>query len=176
MAQDHYAEYRDESFLDHVGLSHLGASLKTFWPQRGPQWDALGTTFKGPVLVEAKAHTKEFLSPASQAGAASHAMIARAFGAMHDDLGLISPCDWTKAFYQYGNRLAHLWWLRNNGVDASLLFVSFVHDTEMRGPVLPETWHAMFAAANHALGLSSGMDLMKHVHHVTPDVRELYVA
>ncbi|MWB78374.1 hypothetical protein GLS40_10080 [Pseudooceanicola sp. 216_PA32_1] len=170
LASDDYAEYRDGAFLERLGLAHLTAPLKEFWPQRGPQWDALGTIGSAPVLVEAKAHVREFLSPATQAGPESRAQIATAFGMVQADLGIAAPCDWTRIYYQYANRVAFLWWLRSQGIDAKLLFVSFLNDTEMNGPAAGETWDAMFAAANYALGLTGAKDLMRHVHHVMPDV------
>ncbi|MCW5718337.1 MAG: hypothetical protein KIS68_10955 [Bauldia sp.] len=63
LAADDYAEYRDGSFLRLVGLDSLTPKLKGFWPTRGPQWDALGLMGTAPVLVEAKAHLREFISP-----------------------------------------------------------------------------------------------------------------
>ncbi|MCT4555905.1 MAG: hypothetical protein N4A53_14550 [Pelagimonas sp.] len=173
LADDDFAEYRDSAFLHRLELDHLENELNAFWPKRGPQWDALGLTNQGPVIVEAKAHVQEFLSPPSQAGRASLEKIQRAFEMVQSDLKISSPSDWARTFYQYANRLAHLWWLRDNGVDASLLFVSFIHDTDMKGPKDSETWEALFSAANHALGLTNCPALMKHVYHVTPDIRAL---
>ena len=67
---DAYAEYRDGSFLELLGAGDLVPALADFWPQRGPQWDALGRTPDGDLLlVEAKAHIREMFSPPTQAGA-----------------------------------------------------------------------------------------------------------
>lgn len=41
-AEDAYAEYRDQAFLDLLGIKLTKTKLKAFWPPRGPQWDALG--------------------------------------------------------------------------------------------------------------------------------------
>jgi hypothetical protein len=41
-AGDGYAEYRDQAFLDLLGIKPTKTKLKDFWPNRGPQWDALG--------------------------------------------------------------------------------------------------------------------------------------
>src|SRR5436309_12467022 len=69
MAHDNYADYRDRDFLDLVGVGDLSERLSEYWPQRGPQWDALGRTSAGDILlVEAKAHIAELCSPASFAG------------------------------------------------------------------------------------------------------------
>jgi hypothetical protein len=54
---DDYSEYRDQAFLDLLGIELSKTSLKDFWPQRGPQWDTLGRVKdKAYFLVEAKAH------------------------------------------------------------------------------------------------------------------------
>ena len=45
-----------------------------------------------------------------------------------------STTDWTKCFYQYANRLAHLYFLKElNGIDAALVFVYFTGDTTING-------------------------------------------
>ncbi len=171
-ADDDYAEYRDGAFLERLGLTALLPSLREFWPQGGPQWDALGLTSAGPILVEAKAHVREFFSPASQASSRSLAQIERAFAMVQSDLGLKPSVSWANSYFQYANRLAYLWWLRNNGVDAKLLFVSFLNDDEMRGPKHAETWEAAFASADYALGLPQRHRLRPHVLHIMPDVNE----
>lgn len=170
---DARAEYRDAAFLEVLGLGGHAPALAEFWPQRGPQWDALGQTERGPVLVEAKAHVQEFFSPASQAGALSMTRIRHALDSVRADLGVTSGADWSQLFFQYANRLAFLWWLRSRGIDAKLLFVSFLHDTDMHGPQHAETWEVAFACAEYALGLPKGHKLRAHILHVTPDVRQL---
>ena len=170
LAEDSFAEYRDAAFLDRLGLGRLTLGLAAFWPRRGPQWDALGTTVAGPVLVEAKAHLREFFSPGTQARGASQERITAAFAAVRADLGVPADTDWCRQFYQYTNRLAHLWWLRQHGVAAELLFVSFIGDGDMDGPRHAETWQAAFDTADYALGLPRRHALSQHVHHVMPDV------
>ena len=173
LAEDDYAEYRDDAFLRRLGLEKLSGSLKAFWPQRGPQWDALGRTTSGPVLVEAKAHIREFFSKPTNAKPRSLDRIHSAFSAVQNDLGITPSSEWSKTYYQYANRLALLWWLREHGIDAKLLFVSFLNDEEMCGPRSSETWHAVFASADYALGLAGRNKLRKHILHVLPDVQEL---
>ena len=174
--EDGFAEYRDSAFLDLLGLSHLSGTLQEFWPKRGPQWDALGMTRRGPVLVEAKAHVKEFFSPATQAAAVSLHRIETAFRAVQDDLGLRPAADWTQVYFQYANRLAFLWWLRRQGVEAELVFVSFLNDRDVGGPENAETWRAAFAGADYALGLPARHPLSAHIHHLAPDVGRIAAA
>jgi hypothetical protein len=174
LAEDHYAEYRDASFLGQLKLGHLSDDLARFWPSLGPQWDGLARSDKGHViLAEAKAHIGEFCSPGSQAAGSSlvkiKASLLRAALAMGVD-----PEDaarWHRQFYQYTNRLAHLFWLREHGVEAKLVLIGLIHDDDMPGTTTPEAWQAAYRVANFALGLAEGHPLARHIIHVHPDVR-----
>src|SRR5262245_53859802 len=60
LIEDSFAEYRDADFLGRIGQSRLAKQMRDFWPNRGPQWDALATEESGRVyLFEAKAHSAE---------------------------------------------------------------------------------------------------------------------
>ena len=49
---DDYAEYRDEDFLRKLRiLNKIKYSLSVFWPNNGPQWDALGVSEDEIILV-----------------------------------------------------------------------------------------------------------------------------
>ncbi|MFN0264375.1 hypothetical protein ACKTEK_10910 [Tepidamorphus sp. 3E244] len=170
---DDFAEYRDAAFLHKLGLDQLKAQLAAFWPSRGPQWDALGKAGKRVVLVEAKAHLREAMSPPCAAGEVSRRKIEAAFSQVKADLGVTSQVDWCATFYQYTNRLAHLWFLRQHGVNAVLLLVDFINDADMNGPSAASEWSAFWLAADHALGLSKRHALSRYIQHVHPDVREL---
>ena len=68
LSSDDFAEYRDKAFLDRLGITLHRRPLDSFWPSRGPQWDALGRADSGEcVLVEAKAHVAEVFSPKTRA-------------------------------------------------------------------------------------------------------------
>ncbi|GAH61868.1 unnamed protein product, partial [marine sediment metagenome] len=42
LQSDDYAEYRDQDFLRRLGiLNKMKYPLSNFWPDNGPQWDAL---------------------------------------------------------------------------------------------------------------------------------------
>lgn len=169
LKEDNFAEYRDASFLNRLGLGSLFPALETFWPSRGPQWDALGLHPTGPLLVEAKAHLKEFASTSAAASPKSRQLIAAAFASVQSDLGLASAT-WTTPYYQYANRLAHLWWLRKKNIDAKLLLVGFIGDAAMGGPAQAEDWRRLFQTADAALGLPSWHALSEHIYHLEPHV------
>ena len=170
---DGYAEYRDGAFLDLLGLSHLRQPLTDFWPDRGPQWDALAQLDGGGVLlVEAKAHIGELCSPGSAAGAASLARIAARLDEVAEALGASATrAPWTTHFYQLANRIAHLHFLRSSGVDAWLVLVNFLSDPDMGGPETEEAWEAAYAVAWHVMGLGKRHALSRYIIEVYPDIR-----
>ena len=174
LRQDNWAEYRDAAALRQLGLGAHAEALGAFWPRRGPVWDGLARAGDAVVLVEAKSHVREFLSPPSAAKApASVAQIKVALEATKRALGA-DPCsDWSRVFFQYANRLAFLWWMRSQGIDAYCLFLSFLGDHGMNGPDHAETWRALYLAADHALGLPTRHALTPYVLHVHPDLRRI---
>lgn len=168
LASDDYAEYRDAAFLQKVGLEHLSTALSAFWPARGPQWDALARSNGGDVLlVEAKAHIGEICSPPTKAGEASLTRISVALAVTAKALGAQPLAPWERAFYQLANRLAHLRFLRSQGVPAWLVLVNFVGDREMEGPQTGEAWQAAYEVVRHVMGLPKR-------HSLAPHVIELY--
>lgn len=170
---DDFAEYRDGSFLRLLGLDALIPKLKAFWPARGPQWDALGLMGTAPVLVEAKAHLREFISPATAAKGAAREKIAAALEATRAFVGAEGGADWMARYYQFTNRLAHLHFLHREGVPATLVFVNFLGDTDMNGPTDAAAWEGAFRAAEDALGLPRRHALTAFIRHVHIDVRDL---
>lgn len=170
LAADGFAEYRDGDFLRRLDLGHLAPALAGFWPARGPQWDGLARFPGGVVLAEAKAHLREFDTPPSAAGPASAQRIAAAFARVQTALGVTPSAPWERRFYQYANRLAHLWWLRAQGINAHLLLIGFLNDPDLNGPATAAEWQGAVALAEAELGLSP---LAAVLHHLHPDVRSL---
>ena len=174
LASDDYAEYRDNMFLERLGLPRLESALRDFWPQRGPQWDALALSDNGDVLlIEAKAHIDELCSPGTAASEESRARIEAALDRAISACGAKPKVKWTEAFYQLANRLAHLHFLRANGVPAWLVLVNFVRDSEMKGPNAQAEWEAAYRVVHHVMGLRADHPLSRHVLHVYPDIRVL---
>lgn len=173
-ADDDYAEYRDRSFLERIGHAGLADRLADFWPSRGPQWDALATTDSGAVLlVEAKAHINELCSPGSSAAGDSRRQIEQALSVTASHMGARPLAPWIDAFYQLANRLAHLHFLRDKGVDARLVLVNFTGDADMNGPSTPAEWEAAYKVVYHVMGIPARNPLEKFVHHLYPPVAEL---
>lgn len=161
LESDRYAEYFGGAFLDRVDLGEHRASLASFWPARGPQWDALavvdpGSSRPGVILVEGKSHTDEMLagSPCeSPPHTVNRQKIEGALKSTRERLGVSHEhaAAWTGPLYQNANRLAHLGWLSSLGVRANLAYLLFVDDP--RSPTTASQWHAALEKANLALGL-----------------------
>ena len=152
-----FTEYRDHAFLERLGITPQYRRLEDFWPKRGPVWDGLARTSRGRcLLIEAKANIPEFDTNPTDASEASLDKIRKAFDETRAFLRVRSKTDWSKCFYQYANRLAHLYFLRElNEVDATLVFVYFVGDTTVSGSysVSHEGWQAAIDLATHHLGI-----------------------
>ena len=175
LADDNCAEYSDQQFLDRLGIQLSERPLSSFWPQRGPQWDGLGKTTKGQLLLlEAKAHIPEMVSPPTAAQGASLARIRRSLDEVQTALKANAEADWAAHFYQYTNRMAFLYLLRElNNLPAHLIFICFTHDEDMEGPQSADEWKGAIELLETYLGLSKNHRLSKYVHHAYVDVRHL---
>jgi len=175
LANDDYAEYRDQDFLSRVGIDTTKLALSEFWPIKGPQWDALGRTSEGKVLlVEAKANLPELVSPGTQARGERLTQIQNSLGKTKEFLGIDMSVDWGSTFYQYANRLAHLYFLRElNGIDAHLIFIYFMNDPDMKGPKTESGWSEALTIAKKALGLDRRHSLTNHISNIFIDVSTL---
>jgi len=175
LRDDDYAEYSDQEFVDRLGVSLKQVPLKAFWPRNGPHWDALANTRRGGViLVEAKAHIPELVSDPTQASGGSRAKIRRALGKTKAFVGSHAQADWATCFYQYTNRLAHLYLLRKlNKLPAYLLFVYFLNDKEMGGPTTKLEWEAAIALLEEFLGIRERHSLSAYVVRAFVDVERL---
>ncbi len=157
LESDRFTEYRDQAFLDRLGISTQRRSLRDFWPRWPPVWDGLARTSGGRyLLIEAKANIPEFDSSPTGASPTSLEKIRKAFDEAKAFLRVNSKTDWSKCFYQYANRLAHLYFLREvNKEDAFMVFVYFVGDTTVsdKAPVSREGWQPAIDLAMHHLGI-----------------------
>jgi len=168
---DQFAEYRDDSFIETLGLGQFKEQLKEFWPRNGPQWDALGRcSEKGPYfLVEAKANAPEILSSSKAKSEKSIELIRRRLSETAQAFGCTPNEHWTKSYYQYANRLAQLHFLRSICcVDAYLLLIYFVDDTTHIPTSQPE-WVKALELQKHLMNLDSHR-MMKRVAEVFIDV------
>ncbi len=169
-----FVEYHDGAFLRALGLEAHIPALGEFWPAGGPRWDALATVETngqrpGVLLAEGKSYPEELFGDGCGATEPARTQIAAAVQRTQGWLGVAEdPGRWLGRLYQTGNRLAHLYWLREVvGVWAWLVHLLFTDDPH--GPTSREQWIEAIEAANEELGLSGAVT--PHAGHVLLDAR-----
>jgi len=181
LADDGFAEYSDQCFLDLLGIEGLRVPLSGFWPAMGPNWDGLATTSDGGVvLLEAKANIREMASdPCGATSEASLKLIKQSLAATQKHMKISGtrarPELWLNAFYQYANRISHLYYLRVlNDIPAHLVFLNIVNDPDSGDQAVSSAseWEGLRLLAESCLGLSPSKPLMEFVHHVHVDVAD----
>lgn len=177
LREDEFAEYRDGSFLDRLGLSKHKPALRTFWPARGPQWDGLGKIKDGSAyfMIEGKANIPEIVSSCAARSPASRQKISDSLRKTQEWIGAQPHIDWTTGFYQYANRLAHLYFLNKIALErAYLIFLYFVHDTTHKPTEINE-WRGALTLQKTLMGISEPNvhDLMIGVFIETGKIRSM---
>ena len=160
LKKDDYCEYQDEQFLKKVGSREHWGKLKDFWPSGGPVWDALATIegkngAKGVILLEAKSHEEELKGVGCKAkNDETAAKIEDTLDAVKQALGVKPDADWLGKYYQYANRIAHLYFLNIIAqVPTWLVFLYFVGDTQQEGPLTVAGWKTALGEAKRELAL-----------------------
>jgi hypothetical protein len=164
-------EHRALEFLPEQTFLRVRPAWREFWPQRGHQqsWDAVGTAGTDWLLVEAKANWPEFCTPPTTAKGEGLKKIETALGSIKRELGVSRWFCWTGTYYQYANRLATLWFLREQDVGAHLVFVYFIGDRFPDGTPCPSSraeWLGLIEARRLTLGLPTQHALSAFEHHV----------
>jgi hypothetical protein len=164
-----YTEFKDGAFLRELGIDLRKVPLKKFWPNGGPVWDALAKTTRGKIILcEAKAHIPEIDSPNSGASPKSLELIARSLGQTRTFLGGKPLVDWTRTFYQYSNRIAHLYLLRElNGLDAYLVNIYFINEETMNGPSTVGEWQGALTLIKTHMGITQTV--------LSPFIKEVFI-
>lgn len=174
LEKDEYVEYSDSAFITQLGVKLEHKALGDFWPNAGPVWDGLAKIDKKDILlIEAKSHIGELLSILKAKALTSLSTINQNLTQTQENLGVKSHLDWTAPFYQYTNRLAHLYFLRElNKLPAYLVFVYFINDPDMHGPSTREEWQGALKLMKTLLGLSRHK-LSKYMVDIFIDVNEM---
>ena len=180
LASDNYAEYQDRQFLKAIGFPKLSHKLAEFWPLGGPVWDALATVegksgSRGVILLEAKSHILELANPsyACKATGKSLEKIKSSLTTVKRELKVKRNIDWLGEYYQYANRLAHLYFLTIVGqVPTWMVFLYFVGDVEQNNPFVVADWTASIDQMPNKLGLPRDHLLEQTIVNVFAPVRE----
>jgi hypothetical protein len=152
-----FAEVADGAFLGALELANFRTELSAFWPTGGPRWDGLGILQPGPgvLLVEAKSYPEEMLGSGVRATAeSSRRLIAESLSRAKAWCGADAGADWHGPLYQYANRLAHVYFLREVArVNAWLVNLCFVDDPHK--PTSLACWQQELSANKAKLGFAS---------------------
>jgi hypothetical protein len=106
------------------------------------------------LLVEAKAHIPEAVSSPTGATEPAASIIRKSLDDTKAFLGSTAPCDWATAFYQYTNRLAHLYFLRElNRQPAFLVFIYFTHAPDVPDAPSKEEWRGALRLLHSYIGV-----------------------
>lgn len=156
-----FVEPYDGQFLEAVELPQYHDELTRFWPEGGPHWDALAVVGeqrhpKLVLLVEAKSYPGEVYGPGCQASAKSSLeLISAALEQTRSWLHASEESEWTGPLYQYANRLAHLYFVRQVvGLPAWLVNLCFIGDTT--SATTERQWRAALPSIKKELGFAAG--------------------
>jgi hypothetical protein len=151
-------EFQGLEFLRGSDWECVLETWRAFWPTRGraQTWDLVGRMDDVWLLVEAKASWPEFVTSSCRAKGESLTTIRKSLSQVKRDLGVNRWFDWTASYYQHANRLAALWFLRDQGVAARLVNIHFRGDTFPDGTPCPRTkkaWESLIEARRLTMGL-----------------------
>ena len=173
-----YREYYGSSFIKKLGITLDKCLLGSFWPTsgRGATWDGLAIAGESSLLLEAKSHISELgnsNSGGSKATPESLKKICASLDLTKRHMGVSKAFDWARSpYYQYANRLAHLYLLRElNDIPAFLVMLYFLNSGQVGAPSSATVWQMAIEGEERALGIPKNHPLSDYVISVFLDVR-----
>lgn len=165
-----FYEYRDD-FLEVLDLEDerykkAKENLREFWPKNGPQWDGLAVVNgingqKGFLLVEAKAHLDETKSDLKAVSNQSINKIKKSISRAQEYYG-IETNDWTRDYYQLGNRIAYLYFMNEIlKIPTWLVLINFT-DGEYKKTELYE-WLKHYNQIYRSMGINLNSKLLNNI-------------
>lgn len=178
LKDDDYAEYVDQDFINRLDInSRIIKPLNDFWPNGGANWDGLAKDNETIFLIEAKAHISEQMIESTGATSIeSINLIKKSLEETKAFLDVKSDVSWCKEnYYQYANRIAHLYYLREiNKIDAHLLFIYFLNDKTVTGKSeTKEDWKQAINDVYKKLELEKNNKLSDFIHNIFIDTNLL---
>jgi hypothetical protein len=160
ISSDDYAEYYDDEFLDRLAIdkNKLLIPLIDFWPKSGPRWDGLGKTNTNKYfLIEAKAHIEEAVDYSTGAKSKmSIDLIKNSIDKAKDFYSDNKKAYWQMPFYQYANRLAHLYYLKElNHINAFVIFIYFCNASDVAKPTNEDEWNGHIRTIEKVFALNA---------------------
>ncbi|SHG10190.1 hypothetical protein SAMN05444405_12341 [Bacteroides luti] len=142
-------EVQLKNFLLDKFSGELKTQIVNWWIAEKPQfsntpnWDFISTCtvdgVKGLLLIEAKAHVQELKQEESgkrinnKSSELNHSKIEEAITQAKAELNVVYPeikISRDKC-YQLSNRIAHAWWLANQGIPVVLVYLGFLNCEDM---------------------------------------------
>jgi len=171
------------SFLKPIN-KELAKQAKNWWIEYGsqtPHWDLISTCTingkQGILLVEAKAHLGELdgerkgkpfdFKKATKKSVANHEKIKKAIEQTNNEINnKITPDSISISrdnCYQLSNRIAHAWWLANQGIPVILMYLGFLNCVEMKDGnrtlfTEDKDWQVCFKEHANQVGVDSIID------------------
>lgn len=158
-------------------------AVTNWWIKKGsatPKWDLISTCKidgkRGILLVEAKAHKgelkkdKQKISKKPSDGTVANlehiiTAIAEANTKIENEISGI--CLSTENCYQFSNRVAHAWWLANQGIPVVLMYLGFLNVDDLNEDnkknkyklfASPEDWKTCFINHTKIVGANELID------------------
>lgn len=144
---------------------------KMFWPQRGNShnWDGIFKVGNIWYFVEAKAHLDEAFQNCGAKNTDSRKKIINAFEMTCGNKDLAKK--WIESnSYQLANRMAFLYFCKENGIDAKLCYISFLNGFKKTPKLNVENasdWEKIWNEEYHNLQLTE--EQKKNIFHVYID-------
>ena len=142
-----------------------------FWPQRGNShnWDGIFKVGNTWYFVEAKAHLDEAFQNCGAKNTESRKKIINAFEMTCGNKDLAKK--WIESnSYQLANRMAFLYFCKENGIDAKLCYISFLNGFKKTPRLNVENasdWEKIWNEEYHNLQLTE--EQKKNIFHVYID-------
>lgn len=178
LKDEDFKEAELKNFLKETSRPELGGQIRDWWLKvykyntRTPNWDFVSTCTidgqEGLLLVEAKAHTREVKKneKCGSTNKENREKIEKAIEKAKKEINNLNPSIDIKISkdncYQLSNRVAHAWWLANNGIPVILLYLGFLNCNEMEknGKIFEnnEDWQNCFQKYASSVGVDIIID------------------
>lgn len=94
-------------------------------------------------------------------------LINYSFKKVKSELDVGESVDWLHPYYQYANRIAHLYFLRViNEIDARVVFLYFLNDRSVAGIDEISEWKHKIREAKDTLGIDHPHILDKYIYEI----------
>lgn len=161
-----------ECFKRLENYTDIEANWKKFWPQRGTamNWDGVFTIDDIWFFVEAKAHKEESYQRCSASSEASKKVINKALTDTKSWLNANKQTEWIDTnCYQMANRLAFLYFCKQCGIKARLVYIGFVKGFRRKKDEVQtaKDWMKIWEEELETLGLDS-QSMASHISFIYP--------